>query len=109
MELNTAIELINHKSLPRLAKSVWADIGCGSGLFTQALASLLVPGSKIYAIDQNAEALNKIHRPKDMVVEKIQSDFVHDELNLHDLDGIVMANSIHFVRDKVSFINKMSK
>lgn len=109
MELDLAIKLINHKSITRTAKTVWADVGSGSGLFTNALATLLIPGSKIYAIDKNAEALRKLREPRDVAVERIHADFLRDELNLHNLDGILMANSLHFVQDKVSFINKMGK
>lgn len=109
MELDVAIELIKHKSISRTAKTVWADVGSGSGLFTNALATLLMPGSKIYAVDKDAAALKKFHGPQDVAVERIQADFIQDELNLHNLDGILMANSLHFVQDKVSFLNKMGK
>ena len=109
MELNLAIELINHKSIDRIAKQVWADVGSGSGLFTQALASLIAPDSKIYAIDKNPDALKKLQQPVNVTIEKMQADFVRDEMNLSNLDGILMANSLHFVRDKVAFINKIDK
>ena len=33
----------------------WADIGAGSGTFTRALRSLLPPGSRIYAVDNDAD------------------------------------------------------
>ena len=42
-----------------------------------------------------------------VVVKTIESDFVHDDLNLENLDGILMANALHFVRHKKSFIEKM--
>jgi ubiquinone/menaquinone biosynthesis C-methylase UbiE len=109
MELSEAIKLINHKSLPRTSKTIWADVGCGSGLFTHALASQLASGSTIYAVDKDGQALKKLQPPLNVSMEKIELDFIRDEINLYDLDGIVMANSLHFVQDKISFLQKLKK
>jgi len=43
-------------AVPRRA-GVWADLGAGDGTFTQALARLLEPGSRIYAVDRDRAAL----------------------------------------------------
>jgi ubiquinone/menaquinone biosynthesis C-methylase UbiE len=32
---------------------VWADVGCGDGIFTTALYSLIQPGGEIYAVDKS--------------------------------------------------------
>ena len=40
--------------------ATWADLGCGDGTFTLALASLLPAGSTIYAVDQDAAALRAL-------------------------------------------------
>jgi ubiquinone/menaquinone biosynthesis C-methylase UbiE len=109
MELSKAIDLIKHKNISNAAKTTWADMGCGSGLFTVALSNLLAPGSIIYAIDKNALALKKLHQPNNIIVEKLQADFIQDHLNLGNLDGILMANSIHFAEEKISFIYKLRK
>jgi ubiquinone/menaquinone biosynthesis C-methylase UbiE len=82
----------------------WADLGAGEGAFTLALADLLGPGAHITAVDRDAGALKRLteqmgKRFPDVAVETKAADFTRP-LGLSDLDGIVMANSLHFVRDK---------
>jgi SAM-dependent methyltransferase len=79
----------------------WADIGAGTGAFTLALAELLGPGGQIVAVDRdggalaaNAEAVGA--RFPDIGLRTLAADFTRD-LALPSLDGIVMANSLHFV------------
>ncbi len=80
---------------------IWADIGAGTGAFTLALADLLGPGGRIYAVDRDQGALRSqahaMHTrfPNVMVHYQI-ADFT-DPLDLPSLDGIVMANALHFV------------
>jgi len=73
----------------------WADLGAGEGNFTRALATLLGPGAHITAVDKDASALRAIGGEAETRV----ADFTKP-LDLHDLDGVVMANSLHFVRNK---------
>ena len=107
MDLTQATKLIKHPDISSTEKTLWADLGCGAGLFTHALAGLLAPESKIYAVDKDAGALKRIHRPDTITIERIEADFVKDTLGLHDLTGILMANSLHFVEDKMAFIQKI--
>lgn len=60
MQLNEAAAMLDHDYFRTTEQMVWADLGCGSGTFTLALASLLSPGSFVYAIDRNAAALQQI-------------------------------------------------
>jgi trans-aconitate methyltransferase len=107
MELNDAIELIRCDQLSQTQTSDWADLGSGSGLFTAALSQFLQPGSTIYAIDNKPSAT--IHGVKSGVKTIInQLDFVADAFPFKQLDGIIMANALHFVRDKESLIKKLS-
>lgn len=85
--------------------SVWADLGCGSGLFTRALGHYLKQGSIIYGIDKNNSLRHEITN-NGVEIIPIQSDFVKDALNLKNLNGILMANSLHYVKDKISFLAK---
>ena len=73
----------------------WADLGAGEGAFTIALAELLGPGAHITAVDRDARAVRSIGDG----IETLVADFTKP-LDLHDLDGVVMANSLHFVRRK---------
>lgn len=83
---------------------VWADLGSGGGAFTLALADLLGPTGSIYSVDKDRGALREQERAMrarfpDVSVEYIAADFTQ-KLDLPPLDGIVMANSLHFVRQK---------
>jgi SAM-dependent methyltransferase len=87
------------------AGSSWADLGSGGGAFTLALAELLGPGGRIVSVDRDAAALRGQARAlagryPDVHVEMRTADFTRP-LGLAGLDGIVMANSLHFVRDKL--------
>lgn len=99
MQLSEAIELIKCDALQHAPISRWADLGCGSGLFTTALAHYLPKGSTIYAIDQKLPANIPGHG-----IQLLQRNFVSDELP--QVDGILMANSLHYVKDKYTFLNK---
>jgi len=106
MELNQAIELIECNYLLSNKPTIWTDLGCGSGLFTNALAGFLAPGSRIFAVDKNINTFKNFSQNNNVIIEKIKADFIYDELKLQDLDGIMMANSLHYVKDKFSFIKK---
>lgn len=112
MELNTAIKLIDNPSLNKDANksTIWADLGCGNGLFTKALATLLADGSIIYAIDKadTFRADNSISKSKTNIIFRKQ-DIEKEELELPPLDGILMANVLHYVKDKGSFLEKLKK
>jgi SAM-dependent methyltransferase len=88
----------------------WADLGSGEGAFTLALADLLGSGSHITAVDRDAGALGHIerHRFPGVAIETEVGDFTRP-LALANLDGIVMANSLHFVRDKAPVLESVRK
>jgi ubiquinone/menaquinone biosynthesis C-methylase UbiE len=80
----------------------WADLGAGTGAFTLALAELIGPGGEVSAVDRDRGALRELEsslRPGGASVRTIRADFTKP-LDLAPLDGVVMANSLHFVRDK---------
>jgi SAM-dependent methyltransferase len=137
----------------------WADLGCGSGTFTLALADLLAPGSFIEAIDLHPSIA--AHTTKNGVtIHPRTADFTSLEFTrpaptpasgshpaaplpgvadpdsgghmpysgghtphsgghtpipdrlwpgLQPLayDGIIMANSLHYVRDQHSFLKRL--
>jgi ubiquinone/menaquinone biosynthesis C-methylase UbiE len=90
---------------------VWADLGAGQGAFTLALAELLGPTATIYAVDQSGSSLRQLKRAMDrqfpdVQLHLLQADFTHD-LDLPLLDGLVMANSLHFVANQDRLIPKM--
>jgi ubiquinone/menaquinone biosynthesis C-methylase UbiE len=83
---------------------VWADLGSGSGAFTLALADLLGPTGEIYSVDRDRDALREQERAMRArfpatKVHYLAADFTQ-RLELPPLDGVVMANSLHFQREK---------
>ena len=83
---------------------VWADFGAGTGAFTLALADLLGPTAEIIAIDRNASRLRTNEQamwarfPKTKA-RHLAVDFSQG-LDLPALDGIVIANALHFVQEQ---------
>ena len=82
----------------------WADLGSGTGAFTLALADLLGPTGSIYSVDKDRGSLREQERAMharfpETTVSYIPADFTR-RLNLPPLDGVVMANSLHFLREK---------
>jgi ubiquinone/menaquinone biosynthesis C-methylase UbiE len=102
---------VNHSDLVALLVDAitdrggrWAELGAGEGNFTLALADLLGPAAHITAVDRDAGALKTLaeqmrKRFPDVQLRTESADFTRP-LDLSGLDGIVMANSLHFVRDK---------
>jgi len=108
------IEKARKLLLPGIAQNaggVWADLGCGDGIFTTALATLLGPDSEIYAVDTSQGALQSLARnlaqdaPK-VVVHPVQADFARS-LYLPPLDGVLMANSLHFIHPKQAVLARI--
>jgi ubiquinone/menaquinone biosynthesis C-methylase UbiE len=102
---------MNHDDHVRLLRGgiaapggVWADLGAGAGAFTLALADLLGPTGQIYSVDKDKGALREKEqamraRFPATQVQYLVADFAK-RLDLPLLDGVVMANSLHFQRQK---------
>ncbi len=88
--------------------AVWADLGSGDGAFTLALADLLGPTGSIHSVDRDGHAL-EVQSARlrdafpDVGVRPIVADFAR-HIDLPPLDGVVMANSLHFERDKAAVL-----
>lgn len=82
----------------------WADLGAGEGAFTYALRELLGPEARIVAVDRDGGALRGLRADFETRV----ADFTRP-LDLHDLDGVVMANSLHFVRDRAPVLESVRR
>jgi len=73
-----------------------------------ALAQLLAPGSTIQAIDLDQSALDEIPQRIDGVeIRKVIGDLQNPKLVLPSVDGILMANSLHFIRNQHDFLNRL--
>ncbi|MEO8823293.1 MAG: class I SAM-dependent methyltransferase [Ginsengibacter sp.] len=107
MQLQDTIKLIQNKKINAETKTLWADLGCGSGLFTNVLANLLNKESIIYAIDKNISVFKKINIFDDRNIELVELDFEKATLPFANLDGILTANSLHFVKGKKNFLARV--
>lgn len=88
-------------AIPAAAGETWADLGAGTGTFTRALATLVGPTGRVHAVDADGGALRAVESwaarsPGDRPVTTIRAD-VTAPLGLPPLDGVVMANVLHFV------------
>lgn len=104
MQQSEAIALIE-KGITGEYPQHWADLGCGAGTFTLALASLLPPESFITAIDKSQQHLPDFSN--NIRIDFRKADFVNELITISPLDGMLMANSLHFVNNKAKLIRQL--
>lgn len=103
MDHRDHVDLLRPANL--IAGGTWADFGAGSGAFTLALRELVGPHANIYAVDKDQKALRELERAhREMFttsqnIHAVRADF-SGALSLPPLDGIVMANSLHYFKDR---------
>lgn len=105
MWLRDAVDMLADSGVGTFGPTTWADLGSGDGTFTLALADLLAPGGTIHAMDRDASSLRRIpsvHKGVHIVTHR--GDFTSETWPFDDLDGILMANSLHYVGDQAAFI-----
>lgn len=91
----------------------FADLGAGSGAFTLALRELLGPSADIYAVDRDRGRLAELERAyrtrfdDSRNLKIISADFAR-AIDLPALDGVLMANSLHFFRNKEKVLRHVS-
>ena len=83
---------------------IWADFGSGSGAFTLALADLIQPTGTIYSIDRDGSALQEQEKQIKLRFPEVKMYYQKENyaypLQLPPLDGIIAANTLHFLQDK---------
>jgi SAM-dependent methyltransferase len=94
------------------AGGTWADLGCGDGIFSAALYTLIRPGGEIYAVDKSRRALRALAREfaehySDATLHPMLADFSR-ALMVPPLDGVVMANSLHFFPQKTPVVTQIA-
>lgn len=111
MELPEAIALIDHPYLhdPAVPKH-WADLGAGRGLFSRALVRLLGAGTTLHMVDSAGPG--DIGDPGEGVrVLRHTADFERDPPEAWaagPLDGVLMANSLHYVAAQEAFLGRLT-
>jgi len=88
----------------------WLELGAGRGAFTLALSDLLGPGAEIVAIDRDARDLADLattmgRRFPETDLTTLVADFSRPLPVEPGFDGLLAANSLHFVRDPGTVIN----
>jgi len=109
-EMNTseATALIRTPLIKWAQPQSWCDLGSGRGTFTVALAQLLAPGSTIYAVDFDQRALEGIPDQHNGVeIRKIVRDLQSSNLSLPSVNGILMANTLHFFQEQLIFLKRL--
>ena len=92
-------------------RGIWADMGCGDGVFTYLLFNYLQPGSEVYAVDKCQAALQQLQRNiggslPEAKLHLVRADFTRP-LQLPPLQGILLANALHFVRGKAFVLRQL--
>ena len=82
----------------------WLELGAGRGAFTLALADLLGRAADIVAIDRDrgdlaALAATMSRRFPETDLTTVVADFTQELPVVPGFDGLLAANSLHFVRD----------
>jgi ubiquinone/menaquinone biosynthesis C-methylase UbiE len=115
MDHKDHVNLLRPANLP--LGGIWADFGAGAGAFTLALRELIGPDATIYAVDRDRRQLERL---KEAHAARFKSTLRHAQDNADNLllvpfdfsrafdipplDGVVMANSLHFFKDKVKIL-----
>jgi len=108
MKISQATALIHTPHIEWGRPQFWCDLGCGNGTFTAALAQLLAAGSTIHAVDLDQKALAEIPDLHDGVeILKILGDLQSPDLSLPSVDGILMANVLHFIWEQGPFLRRL--
>jgi ubiquinone/menaquinone biosynthesis C-methylase UbiE len=88
----------------------WLELGAGEGAFTLALADVLGPNAEILAIDRDAGALRRLTAEMDRrfpaaALATVVRDF-QEPLPDGPFDGVLAANSLHFLADPMPVIER---
>jgi ubiquinone/menaquinone biosynthesis C-methylase UbiE len=108
VKISEATALIRTPLIEWARPQSWCDLGCGSGAFTTALAQLLAPDSMIHAVDLDPRSLGHVPDHYDGVeIRKTLGDIGSPSLRLPSVDGILMANTLHFIQDQQALMRRL--
>ena len=86
----------------------WADLGAGRGTFTRALVEILGPDGSVIAVDREAGSIAELQELITTAtnVSVIEGDFT-DDVQLPRLDGLLLANALHFVKEAATVLSRL--
>lgn len=110
MQRKEIIELLAKAVSP--GKSVWADLGSGDGAFTLGLREVGGPEIEIYSVDKDKFRLGGQEEMfarefPDTNIHFVKADFTRSMDLPSSLDGILMANSLHFIKNKTDVLKAL--
>lgn len=85
---------------------VWVDLGAGTGTFTTALRALLPRESRIYAVDNDPAAADALQELGGGLIP-VRADFSRAFELPEPIDGMLLANALHFVRDQEAVLRRL--
>lgn len=90
---------------------IWADFGSGDGAFTLALRDLAGKDCHIYSVDKEAGRLARQKKEIARMFPYSEITYLHTDFTEHLalplLDGILMANSLHYVGKQADFMKRI--
>jgi ubiquinone/menaquinone biosynthesis C-methylase UbiE len=104
MKIKEAETLIQKTFQNKVSPGHWADLGCGGGTFTYALANCLKAGSIIYAVDKEMPVIAPVNNVE---IQCIRANIESIVFRQQELDGILMANAFHYIKDKRTLIQRL--
>jgi SAM-dependent methyltransferase len=108
VKISEATALIHAPLIEWARPQSWCDLGCGGGTFTTALAQLLAQGSMIHAVDLDPRALESVPDHYNRVeIRKTLGDIGSPSLRLPPVDGILMANTLHFIQTQQALMRRL--
>lgn len=89
---------------------VWADFGSGTGAFTLALREIAGSEVEIWSVDRDTDSLRVQRTTMERQYPGTELHTLRDDFTrpmpLPALDGIVAANAIHYVRDRLALLRR---
>jgi len=117
MNLDEAVEFLED-AVGSTQAAEWADFGAGNGTFTLALARLLGPGAHVVAVDRDRGSLRELEQraaadgTRDCVTT-LHADFTSMSdlpgVAVGTLDGLLFANSLHYVKNAGAILTELVK
>lgn len=89
----------------------WADLGAGEGAFTRGLGEIVGEAGAVWAVDRDpnaVRALKALGLPGGARLHVREADFTLP-MDLPALDGILMANALHFTADQEAVLERISR
>jgi len=92
----------------------WGDFGCGAGAFTLPLAEAIGADGTLLAVDRDERALDSLRRALDALpspLPPVQLRVADVRLPgaLPPLDGILLANVLHYLPDAVATLGTLAR